>query len=119
MLIGGFSVPVKYAELYTKIWRKYGHIATTRKIDSRFALVKRVEETLFSIHDMCGVTGHTVSGDVVKSWEFHRDVCANFEFNTFWFCEGFSKIQKLQTEMDEVPSADLINQHEAEVERLS
>ncbi|XP_026436942.1 uncharacterized protein LOC113334934 [Papaver somniferum] len=67
VLIGGFSVPVKYEALYTKIWERYRHIATSKKITSRFVLVKRVEEVLSSIYNMCNVTGHTVSEDVISS----------------------------------------------------
>ncbi|XP_026405057.1 uncharacterized protein LOC113300091 [Papaver somniferum] len=119
VLIGGFGVPAKYAELYTRIWDKHGHIAMTKKISSRVSLVKRVEEALSSIHDMCSVTGHTVSGEVISNWEYHRDMCVNFEFNASWFCEGFSKIKKLHTEVNEVPSLDLINQQEVEIEKLS
>ncbi|XP_026408600.1 uncharacterized protein LOC113303743 [Papaver somniferum] len=32
VLIGGFSVPAKYETLYTKIWERYGHIATNKKL---------------------------------------------------------------------------------------
>lgn len=119
VLIGGFSVPAKHAELYTKIWEKYRHIATTKKITSRFALVKRLEEILSSIRDMCKMTGHTVSRYEISNWEFHRDLCVDFEFNASWFCEGFSEIQKLQAGAVDGPSADLINQQVAEVEKLS
>ncbi|XP_026399581.1 ABC transporter C family member 10-like [Papaver somniferum] len=119
VLIGGFSVPVKYEELYRKIGERYGHIATTQNITRRFALFKRVEEALSSIHDMCNVIGHTVFRDVVSTWKFHQDMCVDIEFNASWFCEGFSKIQKLQAEAVEGPSADLIHQQEAEIEKLS
>lgn len=46
-------------------------------------------------------------------------MCIDFEFNVSWVYEGFSEIQKLHAEAIEGPSADVINQHEAEVERLS
>lgn len=42
-----------------------------------------------------------------------------FEFNASWFYEGFSKIQKLQDETNEVPSVDFIARQEEEIERLS
>lgn len=81
VLIGGFSVPANYAALYTKIWESYRHVAMTKRITGRLALVKRVEEALSSIDDMCNVTGHTVSEDVILSWKFHCDMCVDFEFN--------------------------------------
>ncbi|XP_026398574.1 uncharacterized protein LOC113294391 [Papaver somniferum] len=113
VLVGGFSVLAKYKVLYTKIWERYVHIATTRKITSRFALVKRVEEALSSIEDMCEVTGHTVSEDVIVSWKYHRDMCIENEFNASWFVKGFAEIQKLKTVVAESLSTYEIAQQEA------
>lgn len=71
VLVGGFSVPAQFEELYSAIWKKHGHIATTTKLKSRLALVNRVQEVLFSIQGMSVTTGHTVSEEMIEDWKCH------------------------------------------------
>ncbi|XP_026383761.1 uncharacterized protein LOC113279279 [Papaver somniferum] len=52
-LVGGFTVPIGYAGLYEKIWRKFGHIIVNRDPGRAYALTVQVSVILRVVSDIC------------------------------------------------------------------
>ena len=84
-LIGGFIVPKCYASLYTRIWKKYGHLATT-EVWRGFpqTLLTTVAGLLPVVDEMNRTRLQDVKNEQLHKWDDMISNCEVLQFNVSW-----------------------------------
>lgn len=83
--VGRFLVRKEFVDLYTKIWRRYGHIATRNVVQHcSSALVTTVNCLLPIIVEMEGTSIRDVTEATVEKWENMVSTCESLKFNVSW-----------------------------------
>lgn len=83
--VGRFLVRKEFVTLYTKIWRRYGHIATRNVVQHcSSSLVTTVNYLLPMIVEMEGTSICDVVESTIEKWENMVPTCESLEFNVSW-----------------------------------
>jgi hypothetical protein len=83
--VGGFVVPKCYASLYTKIWKRYGHIATTEAWKGfPPTLLTTVAGMLPIIEEMDQMRLRDVKNHELRRWDEMTSNCELLRFNIGW-----------------------------------
>ncbi|KAI3928543.1 hypothetical protein MKW98_024144 [Papaver atlanticum] len=80
-IIGGFSVPSRHALLYSEIWVKFGHVATTEVLKHRSLLVTFVDELLSTVEEMRSKSFNEITKESISRWEKMISYCEGVRFN--------------------------------------
>ena len=113
--VGGFLVRKEFVSLYTKIWRKYGHIATRNVIrHCSSALVTAVNCLLPMIAEMEDVSIRNVAESSLEKWENMISTCESMEFNVSWLRQRLDiiKVDRAGILVNVVPAAKAILEEE-------
>ena len=84
-MVGGFVIPKCHASLYTKIWKKYGHISTTEVWKGFLpTLLTTVAGLLPIIEEMNQMHLRDVKNHELHQWDEMISNCEILRFNVSW-----------------------------------
>ncbi|KAI3965483.1 hypothetical protein MKW92_032611 [Papaver armeniacum] len=92
--VENFKIPKVYADLYKKIFSKYGHMATKKVIKSNDAVLIVCVTSLMKIaSSMETVRGIDLSAALLEIWEGDIRDAETLQFNIKWLRQIFSRLK--------------------------
>ncbi|KAI3924799.1 hypothetical protein MKW98_031050 [Papaver atlanticum] len=91
--VENFKIPKVYADLYKKIFSKYGHMATTKVIRSNNDILLAAVTSLLKIaRTMETARGADLSEALLESWEGDIKDAETLQFNVKWLREKLNRL---------------------------